>query len=52
MMYDMMRRKPKPILILTQATCNLPHHIGIAWEELAFAGAVSYTQRENGLQNS
>ena len=27
---------------------NLPHHIGMAWEEVAFDDAVNYTQWGNG----
>ena len=47
MMYEM-SRKPRP----TQAIFNLPHHMGMVWEELAFNDAVSYTQQENGLQHN
>ena len=42
MMYEMRRRKPD--LLPTQGTFNLPHYIGMIWEELAFDDAVSYTQ--------
>ena len=44
MMYEMGRRKPKPILLTTQGICNLTPHIGIVREELAFDDAVIYTQ--------
>ena len=45
MMYEMMR-KPKPTLLptLTQGIFNLPHHIGMVWQKLAFDDTVSYTQ--------
>ena len=51
-MMDEMRRNPKPIFILTQWIFNLPHHIGMALEEVASDDAVSYTRRHqrNGLQ--
>ena len=52
MMYEMRRRKLKPILLLTQGIFNLPHHMDIVWEELASDDAVSYTQQGNGLQHS
>ena len=41
MMYGTRRRKPKPAL---KGIFNLPRHIGMVWEELAFDDAVSYTQ--------
>ena len=31
---------------------NLPHHIGMMWEELTFDDAVNYTQWGNVLQHS
>ena len=43
MSYEMRRRKPEPTLLTTQGIFNLPHHIGVVWEELAFDDAVSYT---------
>ena len=43
MMYEMRRRKRDPTLLQTQVIFNLPHHIGMAREELAFDGATSYT---------
>ena len=43
MMYEMRRRKPKPTLLPTQGIFNLPYHIGIVWEDLAFDDAISYT---------
>ena len=39
MMYEM-RRKPKPTLLQTQGIFNLPHHIGMVSEELAFDDVV------------
>ena len=51
MMYEM-RRKPKPILLPSQGFFNLPNHLGMVQEELAFDGTVSYTQWGNGLQPS
>ena len=41
MMYKM-RRKPEPTLLLTPEIFNLPRHICMVWEELAFDDAVSY----------
>ena len=51
-MYEMRKRKPESTLLSTQGIFNLPHHIGIVWEELAFDDALSYTQRGNELQHS
>ena len=51
MMYEMRRRKPESTLLQTQWIFNLPHHIGMESEELAFDGAASYIQRKNGLQH-
>ena len=48
-MYEMRRRKPEPILSPTQEICNLPHNIGMVWEELAFDDFVSYTQQGNAI---
>ena len=50
--YEMRWRQPKPTLLLTRGIFNLPHHMGLVWEELAFDNAVSYTQQGNGLQYS
>ena len=52
MMYEMVKKKPEFPLLPTQAIFNLPHHIGMAWVELAFDDAVSYIQPGNGLQHS
>ena len=41
----MRRRKPKPILLLTEWIFNRPHHLAMLQEELAFDDAVSYTQQ-------
>ena len=41
-MYEMRRRKPKPTRLPTQWIFNLPDHICMVWEELAFDDAVSY----------
>ena len=43
MMYEMRRRKPERTFLLTQGIFNLPHHIAMVGEELAFDDAVSYT---------
>ena len=40
---DMRWRKTEPTLLPTQGIVNLPHHIGMVLEELAFDDAVSYT---------
>ena len=34
MVYETRRRKREPTLLLTQEIFNLPHHVGIVWEEL------------------
>ena len=39
MMHEMRRR-----ILPTQGICNLPHHIGMVWEQLAFDEAVCYTR--------
>ena len=39
--YEMRRRKPEPTPLPTQRILNLPHHIDMVWEELAFDNAVS-----------
>ena len=52
MIYEMRRRQPKPTLLPTQGIFNIPHHIDMASEELAFNDAVGYTQQVNGLQHS
>ena len=52
MMYKLRRRKPEPILLLTQGIFNLPYNIGMVSEELAFDDVVSHTQQVNGLQHS
>ena len=36
MMHEMRRRKPELTLLPTQEIFNLPHHIGMVGEELAF----------------
>ena len=41
MLYKMKRRKPEPTLLSTEGIFNLPQHIGMVCEELAFDGAVS-----------
>ena len=35
MMYEMRRRKPEPTVLLTQRIHNIPHHIGMVYQELA-----------------
>ena len=42
MMLKMRPRKPKSTLLPSQGILNLPHHIGMVWEELTFDDAVSY----------
>ena len=42
MIYEMRRRKPEPTLFPTQGIFNVPHHVGMVWEERAFDDAVSY----------
>ena len=44
MMYEMRWKKPEPTLLLTQGIFNLPHHIGMVWEELAFDDNKLYTE--------
>ena len=52
-MYDMKRiRRAQVKPLPTQGIFNLPHHICMVWEELAFDYSVSYTQRVNGLQHN
>ena len=46
-LYEMRRRKADPTLLPTQGIFNLPHHIGMVWDD-----AVSYTQWGNGLRYS
>ena len=36
--------KPKSTLLTTWGIFNLPHHIDMVWEELAFDDTISYTQ--------
>ena len=43
MMYEMRKRKLKFTLLLTRGIFNLPHHINMVSEELAFGDAGSYT---------
>ena len=52
MMYEMKRRKSESTLLQTQLIFNLPHHIGMVWEEYAFDYTVSYTQLGDGLQHT
>ena len=52
MMYEIRRRKPEPTLLPTQGIFNLPHHVGMVWEELAPDDAVSYTQKEMGCSTA
>ena len=42
---QLVNRKSEPTLLPTQGIFNLPHHIDMVWEQLAFDDAVSYTQR-------
>ena len=41
-MHEMIRTNPEPTLLPTEEIFNLPHHIGMLREELAFDAAVSY----------
>ena len=34
--WQLVDRKPEPTLLSTQRIFSLPHHIGMAWQELAF----------------
>ena len=52
MMYEMRRRKTEHTRLPILGICNLPHHISMVREELAFDDVVSYMQWENGLQHS
>ena len=54
MMYDICNEKEKAQAhpLPTQGIFNFPHYIGMICEEFAFHDAVSYTQRDNGLQHS
>ena len=52
MIYEMRRRKPEWTLLPTQEIFMLPPHICLAWGELTFDTAVSYTQQVNGLPDS
>ena len=51
-MYEMRRIKPEPTLLPAQGIFNLPHHIGMVGEELAFGDSESYTQWGNGLEHN
>ena len=44
MMYEMRKLKPEPTLLPTQGNFNLPHHIGMAFDD-----PVGYTQHGNGV---
>ena len=46
MMYEVRMRKPEPILLPTQGIFNLPHHIGMAREELALDDSEVMYNRE------
>ena len=50
MMHEIRRRKPEPTFLPSEEIFNLPHHIGMVSEELAFDGIVSHTWQGNGLQ--
>ena len=52
MMCKIRREGSEPILLLIQWIFNLPHHIDMVWEELAFDDTVSYSQQGSGLQHS
>ena len=42
---QLVNRKPEPTLLPTWGLFNLPDHIDMAWEQLAFDDTVSYTQQ-------
>ena len=46
------KEKARAYTFTTQGIFNLPHHIGMVWQELAFDDAVSYTQQVNGFWHS
>ena len=46
-MYEMRRKKVEPTLLQTQASFNLPQHIGMVGEELGFDDAECFTQCRN-----
>ena len=41
MIYELSRRNPKPTLLPTQGTFNLPHQICVGYEELVLGKAAS-----------
>ena len=43
--WQLVDRKSEPTVLLTRGIFNLPHHIDVVWEQLAFDDAFSYTQR-------
>ena len=43
MIYELRRRNPQPTLLQCQGMFNLPQHIGMVWEELAFDETKLYT---------
>ena len=43
MMYEMRRRKPESTRLPSKAIFNLPHHIGMVLEKLAFCDTVYTT---------
>ena len=43
--YEMRRRKPEPALLLIEGIFNVPHHIGMVWEELVFDDTTSCTKQ-------
>ena len=46
MMYEMRSWKPEHTLLQTQGIFNLPHHIGMVWEELASDNTNLYMARK------
>ena len=48
-LYDVWDEEPEPTLLPTQAIFNLPHHIGMVEDELAFDDYASYAQWGDGL---
>ena len=52
MIHEMKKGTYEPTPLLSHGSFNLPHHILVVREELAFGDAVNYTRQGNGLQHS
>ena len=44
MMFEIRTRKPERTLLPTEGIFNLPHHVGLVWEELAFDDTVIHSR--------